>query len=711
MARPRAAESLTSYIDEHNRFILNGEPFFPLGLYVVQHLSATSQLDEIANSPFDTLMNYNVNNGNDSQIAFYLNQLHSRNLKLIFSLSEYFSNCEGTDILSTAIIDTITHKVETFKHYPAIISWYMNDERSLGCLSELEAGYKLVRGLDDDHPVWSVHWNTDWLLQEAHTTDIVGVDPYPIDNHPITLVSQMADAANKAGKPLWLVPQIFDWKDYPGDAAGRDLTGRPPTREEMRAMTYLAVNHGAKGLIYYSYFNIRDDADYDTRWPQIKEIASEIDYLRPVLLSTHQTNDDDIVCDNGNIDFKLVRGDNAYYLLVVNTKEETISGVPFQIALAHKPAAVEVLFEGGRQLSVNTGNFTDDFDPYEVHVYHWEEPDCDKFGGDTDEDGVCNDFDNCPDTVNADQADSDGDGIGDACDGCPNDPDNDADGDGVCGDVDPCPYDADNDADNDGVCGDVDGCPNDENKTEPEVCGCGVPDIDSDDDGTLDCGDNCPNDESKTEPGACGCGRPDTDKDNDGILDCVEDDGPNGGDGNGDTIPDGQQPQVASLETYNGQDYVILESTDGSIITNCQAVSNPSPGDTPADVDFPYGFFSFTISGVAPGGTISVILTLYNGTAADTYWKYGSTPTKDADHWYEFQNNGNTGAEIDGNEITLHFVNGDRGDDDTDGNNSVIVDVGGPGVISSGNGGKSGGGGCFTAAAAYGSRMVDDVLP
>ncbi|MFH1725690.1 MAG: Ig-like domain-containing protein, partial [Elusimicrobiota bacterium] len=50
-------------------------------------------------------------------------------------------------------------------------------------------------------------------------------------------------------------------------------------------------------------------------------------------------------------------------------------------------------------------------------------------------------LDNCPATANADQANADGDAMGDACDACPNDPDNDADGDGVCGDADNCPND------------------------------------------------------------------------------------------------------------------------------------------------------------------------------------------------------------------------------------------------------------------------------
>jgi formylglycine-generating enzyme len=57
---------------------------------------------------------------------------------------------------------------------------------------------------------------------------------------------------------------------------------------------------------------------------------------------------------------------------------------------------------------------------------------------DSDNDGVPDSDDNCPDTANSDQANADQDGVGDACDACPLDPLNDADGDGVCGDQDTC---------------------------------------------------------------------------------------------------------------------------------------------------------------------------------------------------------------------------------------------------------------------------------
>jgi hypothetical protein len=60
---------------------------------------------------------------------------------------------------------------------------------------------------------------------------------------------------------------------------------------------------------------------------------------------------------------------------------------------------------------------------------------------DSDNDGIPDALDNCPTFANADQEDADNDGLGDACDLCPEDALNDFDGDGVCGDVDNCPSD------------------------------------------------------------------------------------------------------------------------------------------------------------------------------------------------------------------------------------------------------------------------------
>ncbi|WP_417800780.1 thrombospondin type 3 repeat-containing protein [Tenacibaculum sp.] len=104
--------------------------------------------------------------------------------------------------------------------------------------------------------------------------------------------------------------------------------------------------------------------------------------------------------------------------------------------------------------------------------------------GDEDGDGVLNGVDNCPNTANPDQADADGNGIGDVC--------QDTDGDGILDVNDNCPttanpdqVDADNngigdacqDTDGDGVMDNVDNCPNTANADQADGNGDGVGDV------------------------------------------------------------------------------------------------------------------------------------------------------------------------------------------------------------------------------------------
>jgi hypothetical protein len=85
------------------------------------------------------------------------------------------------------------------------------------------------------------------------------------------------------------------------------------------------------------------------------------------------------------------------------------------------------------------------------------------------------------------------------------------------------------------------------------------------------------------------------------------------------------------------------------------------------------------VQGVAPGGSSSATVFLPPDTTVDTYYKYGRTPDQPDPHWYEFLYDGTTGAEILPDRIILHFVDGQRGDDDLE-VNGQIVDLGAPGL-------------------------------
>jgi uncharacterized repeat protein (TIGR01451 family) len=172
------------------------------------------------------------------------------------------------------------------------------------------------------------------------------------------------------------------------------------------------------------------------------------------------------------------------------------------------------------------------------------------------------------------------------------------------------------------------------------------------------------------------------DPDSDGVS-STQESGPSGTnplyDGNNDGTADRLQANVTSLPTATGSYYVTLASPDGTSLSNVQAGGSPSPGNSPPGVDFPYGFFEFAVNGLTPGGATTVTLYLPAGAAPNTYYKYGATPGNTAPHWYEFMYDGQTGAVIVGNVITLHFVDGLRGDDDLTAN-GIIVDQGGPGI-------------------------------
>ena len=136
--------------------------------------------------------------------------------------------------------------------------------------------------------------------------------------------------------------------------------------------------------------------------------------------------------------------------------------------------------------------------------------------GDSDGDGITDALDNCPGMPNADQADTDQDGIGNVCD-------NDLDGDGVSNDVDCDPNDA-NIATKPG-----DTCDDDNAETSNDIirddCTCQGLGSDTDNDGVDDAVDNCPliANQDQIDFDNDGLGNScDQDNDNDGVPDATD---------------------------------------------------------------------------------------------------------------------------------------------------------------------------------------------
>ncbi len=219
---------------------------------------------------------------------------------------------------------------------------------------------------------------------------------------------------------------------------------------------------------------------------------------------------------------------------------------------------------------------------------------------DADDDGVDDAVDNCPVVANADQADLDGDNIGDVCDddrdgdgvanandAFPDDPSEtaDSDGDGIGDNADAFPNDPDesSDADADGVGDNTDNCPSVENADQADLDGDDIGDVcddDRDGDGVANGDDAFPDDgtESRDSDGDGTGDNADTDDDNDGQSDADEtacgsdprDAESKAADLDGDGRPDCVDPDDDNDGVNDGAD-------------NCPATPNPGQRDSDHD--------------------------------------------------------------------------------------------------------------------------------
>jgi hypothetical protein len=110
-------------------------------------------------------------------------------------------------------------------------------------------------------------------------------------------------------------------------------------------MTYLALAHGAKGLIYWCYYNMRVLPQYAEMWAGMKRIAAEVKALSPMLLSPEDLGEVRCEPSKAPLHTKLKRHEGRLYLIAVNASEEPCT-VTFDLRRP-LPPQVQVMFEEG----------------------------------------------------------------------------------------------------------------------------------------------------------------------------------------------------------------------------------------------------------------------------------------------------------------------------------------------------------------------------
>ena len=370
---PGSITQLGSYIDEYGRLIRHGEPFFPLGLYVggaPKDQGPFDDADVIADSSFNCIMNYGVNGGSLEEIRAYLNHLDEKGLHIIYSIKDVYAR-SGYEQLSVGPFEgeeeVVKGIVGEFREHPAVLGWYLNDELPLSFLPQLEQHQQWVSELDPDHPTWVVLYQVGDLEHYLDTTDVMGVDPYPVPKTPLERVANWTDRAREAVGPhrgVWIVPQVFAWNCYRKEGEKKDESGRAPTYEEKRNMAWQAIIHGANGLVFYSFFDLKRGGDFDNEWEQVKRMALEIRRLSPVILSVEDVPD--VSSGNESIHCLAKMYGGKLYVFAVNVSNRPHFG---KFTVGSKPTSVRPMFEDRDPIKPRRDGFQDIFRRFEVHLY------------------------------------------------------------------------------------------------------------------------------------------------------------------------------------------------------------------------------------------------------------------------------------------------------------------------------------------------------
>ena len=117
------------------------------------------------------------------------------------------------------------------------------------------------------------------------------------------------------------VVQIFDWSIYNNTSTGKSVV---PTLQEMRSMSWQQLVLGAKGLMFYSLFEIiqmNETTPIKERWKDIIVLTDEIWKYKDVFLSVDKVNKIEYV-QNNNVTFGQWKYNNINYIAIVNLERE-----------------------------------------------------------------------------------------------------------------------------------------------------------------------------------------------------------------------------------------------------------------------------------------------------------------------------------------------------------------------------------------------------
>jgi len=321
--------------------------FFPIGLYDVPE----SALPAVAAAGFNLIVN-------GDNTPSYLDRAEAGGMRVIPYIR----------------LDNMAADAERFRDEPRVFAWYLYDEPDLNGMPPrtYKRLARKLRKLDPDRPIFLTVLSPARYDEYVAPCDILAPNPYPIiheesERNELRWVGVAVDAAREAAgrRPVWAVVQAFH---------GPPIWRRNPTPDELRAMVFLALNHGANGIVYFSYRSgNRPITGHRDLFRTIAETNARIRALRGALLVPPSSNGvqvEDAEDGPPPVDVSLRDLGHARLLIVVNPDPRPKSA---ELYLDETQTSLKVLavFDDGDAASFRLPPgepLRIWFEPFQVHV-------------------------------------------------------------------------------------------------------------------------------------------------------------------------------------------------------------------------------------------------------------------------------------------------------------------------------------------------------
>jgi len=316
------------YIDENGFTVKNGKKIFPLGIFVgPSKYTDDETLRKISAAGFNTVLSYGY--GTDNGQGEYLDRAKKHNLNVIYSLKGMYPKKRDGNM--DYFLSLSRNLINRWKLHDALLAWYINDELNEAWIPHIKRLYQVVKENDPDHPAYQVLYQENILSKYMDITDVIGMDSYPIgiaENLSQTIrranlsVNTSLAFRQSAGVPkgVWHVAQIMDWSTY------KKMKPTPPSLDEMRNLAYQAIISGAKGLLFYSYFDLMKETGKSAgesperfrakRWQDIATMCTELKTIIPVILEGQLVSIRKL--GGADIPYAAYRYNNELYVILTN---------------------------------------------------------------------------------------------------------------------------------------------------------------------------------------------------------------------------------------------------------------------------------------------------------------------------------------------------------------------------------------------------------